>query len=178
MTELQSFSKFPHFFSMYLKDKETVPLLFSILAGVPDKETDKKWDDLETTSSQKLLRILAEILRMDKTLEFRTYAMKNNFFSAILERLRILTGHFKRRWNSNPVEEQQPSSPSKGAPEDDAVKKIKKKKGVGYGNDGNSSTKWMKGNDDNAKNQKAEIIEIILHMVENFLDFKNWQVPK
>lgn len=100
---------------MYLKDKETVPLLFNILAGLPDKETDKKWDDLETTASQKLLKIVAEILRVDKTTEFRNYAMKNNFFSAILERLRLLTGHFKRKWNENPDkdEDEQQVSPSK-----------------------------------------------------------------
>ena len=28
---------------------------------------------------------------------------------------------------------------------DDGTKQIKKKKGVGYGNDGSSNTKWMKG---------------------------------
>jgi hypothetical protein len=36
------------------------------------------------------------------------------------------------------------NSPSKTV-EDDGIKKIKKKKGVGYGNDTNSNTKWMKG---------------------------------
>lgn len=35
-------------------------------------------------------------------------------------------------------------SPSKTI-EDDGTKQIKKKKGVGYGNDTSSTTKWMKG---------------------------------
>jgi hypothetical protein len=36
--ELQSFSCFPYFFSLYMKEKETVDLLFNLLAGLPDKE--------------------------------------------------------------------------------------------------------------------------------------------
>ena len=35
-------------------------------------------------------------------------------------------------------------SPSKKV-EDDGTKQVKKKKGVGYGNEGTSNTKWMKG---------------------------------
>lgn len=37
------------------------------------------------------------------------------------------------------------SSPEKKQAEDDGTKKVKKKKGVGYGADTNSNTKWMKG---------------------------------
>jgi hypothetical protein len=35
--ELENFSHFPHFFAIYLKDKETFRLLFNLLAGLPDK---------------------------------------------------------------------------------------------------------------------------------------------
>jgi hypothetical protein len=31
---------------MYLKDNETIDLLFKLLSGLPDKEPDKKWDEL------------------------------------------------------------------------------------------------------------------------------------
>jgi hypothetical protein len=31
---------------MYLKDNETIDLLFKLLSGLPDKDTDKKWDEL------------------------------------------------------------------------------------------------------------------------------------
>jgi hypothetical protein len=44
---------------MYLKDKETFALLFNLLAGLPDKETDVKWDELESAASQKLLKIVS-----------------------------------------------------------------------------------------------------------------------
>jgi hypothetical protein len=42
-------------------------------------------------------------------------------------------------------EEVKNSSPNKGETEDDGTKKVKKKKGVGYSQDTNSNTKWMKG---------------------------------
>lgn len=59
VTELENFSQFPHFFAIYLKDKQTFDLLFNLLAGLPDKQTDNKWDELESSSSQKLLRIVS-----------------------------------------------------------------------------------------------------------------------
>lgn len=57
--ELEKFSSFPHFFGMYLKDNETFDLLFKLLSGLPDTEQDKKWDELESKSTQKLLKIIA-----------------------------------------------------------------------------------------------------------------------
>lgn len=42
------------------------------------------------------------------------------------------------------MKENEQISPSKQV-EDDGTKKIVKKKGVGYGNDSSSNTKWMKG---------------------------------
>ena len=59
--------------------------------------------------------------------------MKNDFFFTIVERLRILTGMFKRAFKENAEKEEEIISPSKKA-EDDGTKQVKKKKGVGYGN--------------------------------------------
>lgn len=81
---------------MYLKDNETFDLLFKLLSGLPDTEQDKKWDELEAKSSQKLLKIVSDILSMDKTTEFREYAIKHDFFKTILGRVKILTGLFIR----------------------------------------------------------------------------------
>jgi hypothetical protein len=36
--ELKSFSSFPYFFSLYMKNKQNVELLFNLLAALPDKE--------------------------------------------------------------------------------------------------------------------------------------------
>lgn len=45
INELQKFSGFPHFFGVYLREKETFDLLLELLSGLPDKETDTKWDE-------------------------------------------------------------------------------------------------------------------------------------
>jgi len=87
-------------------------LLLDLLSGLPDKETDAKWDQLEVVSSQKLLKIVSDILSMDRQNEFRTYALKHDFMTTILERLRILSGIFKRRYEAEVVEELN-NSPSK-----------------------------------------------------------------
>jgi hypothetical protein len=49
---------------------------------------------------------------MDRANEFRNYALKHDFMSTILERLRLLTGIFKRHYKDEVVEEVT-NSPSK-----------------------------------------------------------------
>lgn len=83
-------------------------------------------------------------MSVDKTSEFRDYALKHDFFFTIVERLRLLTGMFKREYKDKVEKDDEQISPSKKK-EDDGTKEVKKKKGVGYGNDGSSNTKWMKG---------------------------------
>lgn len=149
-----------------------------MLSGAPDKEQDKKWDEIEAESSQKLLKIIAEILNVDKTTEFREYSMKHDFFFTILERLRILTGLFKREYKENVPKEEEQVSPSKAVKDDDGTKEIKKKKGVGYGNQTSSNTKWMKGVTEAELNKEFELTGIILNIIENFLDLRHWKIPK
>lgn len=115
---------------------------------------------------------------MDSGNEFRNYALKNDFMSTILDRLRILTGIFKRKYEAEVVEEVNTSSPSKKDVDDDGTKKIKKKKGVGYGNDTNSNTKWMKGENLTNAKKDFENVETILSMVEGFLDSRGWIIPQ
>lgn len=78
--------------------------------------------------------------------------------STILERLRILSGVFKRKYEAEVVQEVNNSPSKKETGDDDGTKKIKKKKGVGYGNDTNSNTKWMKG--ENLANLKKDFENI------------------
>ena len=37
MKELKSFSALPNYFSLYMKNKECIELLFELLAGLPDE---------------------------------------------------------------------------------------------------------------------------------------------
>jgi hypothetical protein len=48
---------------------------------------------------------------------------------------------------------------------------------VGYGNDQSSNTKWMKGEINESKKKEFEVVEIILNIIENFLDIRQWKIP-
>ena len=36
----------------------------------------------------------------------------------------------------------------------------------------------MKGTTEDERNKEFEVIEIILNMIENFLDLRHWKIPK
>jgi hypothetical protein len=98
INEVEKFSGFPHFFGVYLREKETFNLLLNILSGLPDKETDASWDEREVQASQRLLKIISDILNMENSQEFRAHALKHDFLIIILGRLKILTGTHTRHY--------------------------------------------------------------------------------
>ncbi len=61
LNELESYSCFPVFSSIYMNKQENVQLLFDILSGLPDKEDSKKWIDLEKTSVKFLYNIIKNV---------------------------------------------------------------------------------------------------------------------
>ena len=67
INEVEKFSGFPHFFGVYLREKETFNLLLEILSGLPDKQADTKWDEKEVQASQRLLKIVSDILYMENS---------------------------------------------------------------------------------------------------------------
>lgn len=62
--------------------------------------------------------------------------------------------------------------------DDDASKKIKKKKGVGYGTESSGNTKWTTAENTESKKEISEQIQNIMNMFANFLNTKDWKVPK
>ena len=59
-------------------------MLLQLLSGLPDKEADVKWDEKEAQSSQRLLKIVSDILNMENSQEFRSHALKHDFLITIL----------------------------------------------------------------------------------------------
>ena len=62
--------------------------------------------------------------------------------------------------------------------DDDASKKIKKKKGVSYGTESSGNTKWTTAENTESKKENSEQIQNIMNMFANFLNTKDWKVPK
>jgi hypothetical protein len=59
--ELHAFSAVPAFFSFFLKNKPSMELLFELLAGLPDKNTDKRYEDLESSAVKFIYDTLSEV---------------------------------------------------------------------------------------------------------------------
>ena len=61
LSQLESYSVFPVFSSIYINKKDNVQLLFNILSGLPDKEDSKKWIDIEKDSVKFLYDIVKDV---------------------------------------------------------------------------------------------------------------------
>lgn len=96
MQELKSFSSFPYFFSLFMKNKQNVELLFNLLAALPDKDDEKKWEAKEKQSVKDLYKNVSEVFVVDNTAKIREFALSNNFFEMMLERLQIISKEPKR----------------------------------------------------------------------------------
>jgi len=80
--ELKSFSKLPNFFGLFMKNKECVELLFSLMSGAPDVEDDKKdkkidWDKEEQKAVKYNYTILGDVFKDENDNEIRAYAYNN-----------------------------------------------------------------------------------------------------
>ena len=65
LNELESFSCFPVFSSIYMAKQDNVQLLFDLLSGLPDKEDNKKWIEKE----KKSVGFLYDIIKNDDSCE-------------------------------------------------------------------------------------------------------------
>lgn len=176
--ELKSFSSFPYFFSMYMKEKQTVDMLLNLLVGLPDREDVKKWQDMESKSIKQLYKIVAEVLLLDRSLEFRQYSITNKFITTVLDRLHLLSKEEKRQYVKDFKEKEEGGPSPTKADDDEVTKKRQKKKGVGYGNDSSSNPKWVAQDTTESKKESFEQIQNILSILENFLNVRDWKIPE
>lgn len=157
--ELSSFSKLPHFFGLFIKNKDCIELLFQILAGVPDEEVDekekdkkppqkgakpepKKWDIQEQMAIKYSYQILADVFRVDNDSKIRDYALENQLIERIFERIGTISKEVKRKWvqhipeEHEQEEEQKHQQQQQQKPKQEEIKKkVAKKQGIGYASD-------------------------------------------
>lgn len=134
---------------------------------------------MENKSIRQLYKIVADVLLLDRSLEFRQYSIENKFITTILDRLQLLSKEEKRRFVKDFQEkEEEGSAQAIKGDDDDGSKKIKRKKGVGYGTESSGNSKWTTGENSELKKETSEQIRNILTMLANFLDSKEWKVPK
>ena len=98
LNELESYSCFPVFSSLYMNKQDNVQLLFDILSGLPDKEDSKKWIELEKSSVKFLYGIVKDVFEVEgsKALVIRKYAVDKGFYKTMLDRLHLASKEPKR----------------------------------------------------------------------------------
>jgi hypothetical protein len=178
LQELESFTKLPSFFQLFIKDKNFKDLLFEILAGIPDQETSNSqhWTEKQAEAVKLTYKIIKEMFQISKDPELRNKAAQNGLIGKILLRLKEVTGEYERRISDEEEKEEVkiPEKVEEPKQEDKPVKNFekKKRKGVGYttgvGKTFNVS-QYIKN-----KKQKNEQISYLIDILSNFFRTKDW----
>jgi len=195
ITDLQNLSDFPNFFEAFIKNQESIDLLFQILANKPDDEAQrseenaKKWEEKELNSHKHIYQALADSFKMGSGVDACDLVIKTNKFSKILEALAVITKEKPRKWVDNPEEEDKresvQTSPAKLGDTTDKKKPLKKK-GVGYGTDyggGNFPGSKNQGSDWNVnqfvekRRMKNDQIIALLNVLASIFETKGWEPP-
>ena len=195
--ELSVFSALPHFFGLYMKNKECIELLFNLLTGLPDEDSkanraqnaaagSRRWDEEESKALKHSLQILADVFRVDNDAQIREFALDKGFVDRILERVGTVSKEERRRWveelkeEKEEVKEQPPPEPVEKKEEDeDLKKKIVKKKGVGYASENTGqNARWNTSEYVELKKTRSEYLQSLISILETYLDFQVWQPPK
>ena len=146
LKELESYSCFPVFSSLYINRQNNVGLLFDLLLSLPEKQDNKKWIQREKESVKELYSIIKDVFAVsgEQAIKVREYALKSGFYATMLERLHMITKEPKRHKVEEIKEEEDVDMPmlQKKSSEDEYKMVVEKKKGVGYGTDSSSNTKW------------------------------------
>ena len=170
---------------MFLTKKSCKDLLFKVLSGDPDKESDaKKWEQEQKEAVQVNYKILAEIFAISNNVNIRQTAVQAGFLDRILERLGAVSGEKARAYEES-EEEDQPldqidtvTEPSlaKQKSADDKNKVRQKRAGVGYSSKQGETfnvTAYLEN-----KQKRNEQIKILLDIVCNFFTSQEWQADQ
>lgn len=71
-------------------------LLFELLAGLPDKNTEKKYEELESSSVKFIYDTLSEVFTTSNNEYIRVVAVEQQLISKILERIGLVSKEVKR----------------------------------------------------------------------------------
>ena len=186
LQELESFTKLPSFFQLFIKDKHFKDLLFEILAGIPDQESSsvQVWTEKQVEAVKLTYKIIKEMFQISKDVELRNKAAQNGLIGKILLRLKEVTGEYERKVSDQEdfEEEKQIIFQEKPAEEQqEEVKTVKnyekkKRKGVGY-TTGVGKTFNVKQYIKNKK-VKNEQISYLIDILSNFFRTKDWHASK
>jgi hypothetical protein len=104
LEELDSFSKIPLFFQLFLQQQQCKQLLFKVLAGQPDADfardpaSKATWETECKEAVQINYRILGDVFSVSGDTELREKALECNLLEKILKRLSVISGEKPRKF--------------------------------------------------------------------------------
>lgn len=180
LQELESFTKLPLFFQLFIKDKNFKDLLFEILAGVPDQETSNSqlWSEKQVEAVKLTYKIIKEMFQVSKQSVLREKAAENGLIEKILLRLREVTGEFERRIGDDDEEEdtkeEKPQEKEEQKQDNKPAKNYEKKKRKGVGYTTGVGKTWNVNQYIKNKKVKNEQIAYLIDILSNFFRTKDW----
>ena len=87
-------------------------LLFELLAGLPDKNAEKKYEDLESGAVKFIYDTLSEVFRSSNNESIRVLAVERELISKILDRIGLVSKEVKRKRNDVVEEEEEEVVPT------------------------------------------------------------------
>ena len=186
LQELESFTKLPSFFQLFIKDKYFKDLLFEILAGIPDQESSSAqvWTEKQVEAVKLTYKIIKEMFQISKDAELRNKAAQNGLIGKILLRLKEVTGEYERKVSDQEDAEEEKLIIFQGKPDEEHHEEVKtvknyekkKRKGVGY-TTGVGKTFNVNQYIKNMK-VKNEQISYLIDILSNFFRTKDWHASK
>ena len=179
LQEVQSFAEIPSFFKAFFKNRSCKELLFKVLSGEPDKDSDsRKWEQEQKDAVQVNYKILAEIFAISNDQNIRDSAIEAGFLHRILERLGAISGEKPRKLEETSAEDEEDLDfyePAKLEKKEsiDKQKNLKKPSGVGYSAKQGETFNVVAYLDN--KKQRNEQIKILVDICCNFFTSKEWQ---
>lgn len=164
--EVYSFSCIPQFFSFYIKNKQSMQLLFSLLSGKGDNYSD---------AVRFIYNTLLEVFKKNASNQIRLIAVQKNLIHKLLDRIALISKEQKRTWSDTLADDTAQLTLAKKQSEE--VKKPSKKQGTGYGSDyTGQNQKWNTQEYIEKKQEQGQQLVILLNILEYFFD--DWQLDQ
>ena len=158
------------FLSSMIQQKEFLKIIFELFTG--SKTSSADWNENEILVSSLIFNKLGSILSNTKSYKTRISFLKKNVLSKLLVKLQSLTHENIRKYDDSiPKEIKEEVKIIKKEDDEDLVKEIKKRKGVGYDKEG-SGKKWLVKEYFEKRKIRNEFIVHLLKLFNNLMDIE------
>lgn len=127
------------------------------------------WEASEMMISSLIFNKLGAILNNDSSFNTKKMFFEKEVLQKVLTKLQRLTHEISRKYDDSEIQEEIKKEEKKEEKEEDFLRKVEKRKGVGYDREG-SGKKWMVNEYLKQKEEKNKFILHLLKLLNQLLD--------